>query len=239
MLVFRVENQVSAYWGVPLADPPMVMRMDLEDEYAEPWDAWLDRFSLACVEMVLSESLFGDDELGGHRALTERDVALLEQRYTRLPMPEYPVSQTVPGIRRFADPDGVLREDSRQLLWVRGRTHRIGRAGPAVLISWPADSCFQARLRLGLIVLFEHSSNCDRSSCCRLSQTDELGDNCADQSAGGCGEPSRHPERPLQSADPGLVISILDQRLVDLDLDPSDAFPHLGWGRSRHHISGR
>ncbi|WET76226.1 SMI1/KNR4 family protein [Amycolatopsis sp. QT-25] len=127
VLVFRVENQGAASWGVPLADldaadPPVVMRPDLEDKQAESWDAWLDRFSLACVEVVLSESLFSDDELGGHRELTEQDVALLEQLYARLPMPEYPASQTGPGIRWFAGPDLVLREDGRQVLWVRGRT---------------------------------------------------------------------------------------------------------------------
>lgn len=127
VLVFRVENQACASWGVPLADvdaadPPVVMRLDLEDKQAESWDAWLDRFSLACVEMVLSESLFSDDELAGHRELTEQDVALVEQLYARLPMPEYPVSRTVPGIRWFAGPDLVLREDGRQVLWVRGRT---------------------------------------------------------------------------------------------------------------------
>jgi len=60
VLVYRVENQSVAVWGVPLAataqaDPPVVMARNFEDI---GWEPYLERFSLACVEIVLSESLF-------------------------------------------------------------------------------------------------------------------------------------------------------------------------------------
>jgi hypothetical protein len=41
-----------------VVDPPVVMRLDMADKQAESWTVWLDRFSMACVEMVLSEYLF-------------------------------------------------------------------------------------------------------------------------------------------------------------------------------------
>ncbi len=68
MLVFREENQWVAHWGVPLEaldqdDPPVTMWMSLADPAADPKTAWLDRFSVACVEMVLSESLFEPEDL--------------------------------------------------------------------------------------------------------------------------------------------------------------------------------
>ncbi|GLZ32768.1 hypothetical protein Lesp02_49560 [Lentzea sp. NBRC 105346] len=124
VLVYRVENQGAAYWGVRLtdldqADPPVVMRLDLVEKDAESWEPWLDRFSLACAEIVLSESLFADGPVN-NAALA--DATALEQLFERLPVPEYPASRSGPGTRWFAGPDVVLREDQRQRLWVRART---------------------------------------------------------------------------------------------------------------------
>lgn len=135
-LIFREENQEVTYWGVPLADlgaddPRVVMWLDPAYGSAVTWDAWLDRFSLACLEMVLSEFLFIQDELCGYTDLSEKDVGLLEQRYTRLAIPEYPLCQAPPGTRWFAGPDVVLRDDGphtalfdedRRRLWARART---------------------------------------------------------------------------------------------------------------------
>ncbi|MFD8074513.1 hypothetical protein ACFV3E_17940 [Streptomyces sp. NPDC059718] len=54
VLVFRVENQDCASWGIPLDrveqdDPPVVV------ESHEGWVPFLDRMSVAWVELVLSE----------------------------------------------------------------------------------------------------------------------------------------------------------------------------------------
>ncbi len=61
-LVYRIEAQGCASWGVQvpdlgLADPPVVFC----EGYAEgrPWQAFLGSFSLAAVELVLGEALFG------------------------------------------------------------------------------------------------------------------------------------------------------------------------------------
>jgi hypothetical protein len=126
-LVFRVENQAAAFWGIPIADlsrpdPPVVLRADLADKSAERWDGWLDRFSQACVEIVLSESLFSSEDLGDNRELGDGEAALLEQRLTRLPIPDYPTSQTeVPAVRWYADPEVIVRDDQRTWIWVRAR----------------------------------------------------------------------------------------------------------------------
>ncbi len=122
LLVFREENQGAARWGVETsgADPRVMIRADLADDEAERWELWLDRFSLACVEMVLSESLHADEDLVDYRETDEDDLEVLE-RYVRLPIPEYPAGE-VPGTRWFAGPDVILREDQRAWLTVRART---------------------------------------------------------------------------------------------------------------------
>lgn len=127
-LVFRVENQTVARWGVLTADldrpdPPVWIRLDMADKRIEKWEAWLGSFSLACVEIVLSESLFSSEVFADNRPLEEGEAALLEQRYVRLALPDYPISQvSVPAVRWFAGPDVVLREDQREWLWARART---------------------------------------------------------------------------------------------------------------------
>ncbi|MFB9834604.1 hypothetical protein [Actinoallomurus acaciae] len=142
VLVFRVENQAVVHWGVPVseleeADPSVVVRASLADPSAERWEPWLDRFSLACVEIVLSESLFVSEELGDNRELEAGEADLLERRYTRLPLPDYPTSQTAtPAIRWFAGPDVIIRDDQRTWMWVRART---GEALTAVRAELPGD----------------------------------------------------------------------------------------------------
>ena len=127
-LIFRTENQGAASWGVPLdqlheADPPVAIRMHMADWHDESWDAWLPRFSLACVEIVLSESLHSSTALRGFKRQTADDTRLLEERFAPLPLPEYPTSQTaVPPIRWYAGPDVLLRDDQRVHLWARART---------------------------------------------------------------------------------------------------------------------
>jgi hypothetical protein len=123
VLVFRAENQGAAHWGVALTgepDPPVLMRPDLADKDAEAWEPWMERFSMAAVEIVLSESLV-DEELADSRDPEDGDSEALEARYTRLGVPDHPIGQ-VPPIRWFAGADVILRDDAGGWLSVRGRT---------------------------------------------------------------------------------------------------------------------
>lgn len=136
VLVFRRENQGCTRWGVRLAaldrpDPPVVFRLD------DAWVPFLDRFSLACVEMVLSESLFADPvELGDNRDLDEPAVALLEEYFVRLSLPGYPMWTGGGPVRWYAGADAILRADAGTWLWVRART---GTALDAVRAVLPGD----------------------------------------------------------------------------------------------------
>lgn len=129
-LVFRVENQGCAQWGIPvhglhLPDPPVLLRLDGLASRPEPWRPFLERFSLACVEMVLSESVLGPDSDGlDNRECDEAAVRILETRYARLPMPDYPMWAVPEGppIRWYGGPDVLIRDDARTWLWVRART---------------------------------------------------------------------------------------------------------------------
>jgi hypothetical protein len=84
VLIYRVENQSVALWGVPLAamaqpDPPVLVAPNFEDV---SWEPFLDRFSVACVEMVLSESLHSAPlGLSDNRELDPAGHALVEQRF--------------------------------------------------------------------------------------------------------------------------------------------------------------
>jgi hypothetical protein len=68
------------------------------------WQPFLDRVSIAGVEMVLSEWMLSDTNLADNRELDDEAVAALEVRYARLPMPEYPL---------WAEPDGRSRCSKR------------------------------------------------------------------------------------------------------------------------------
>ncbi|MFF3669792.1 SMI1/KNR4 family protein [Microtetraspora malaysiensis] len=124
-LVYRLENQHVVEWGIPLAeldrdDPPTVFRWDMLDKEAERWAPWIDRLSAAFVEIVMSESLFADEDLSGNRGLDPETVAALETRYALAPFPGYPADD--PATRWFFGPDALLRDDGRSWLWVRART---------------------------------------------------------------------------------------------------------------------
>ncbi|WP_337662266.1 MULTISPECIES: hypothetical protein [Actinoalloteichus] len=124
LLVFREENQDTARWGVAVdqlaaADPPVL----LQHELSAGNEDFLPSVSLAAVELVLSESLFGPAGVVDNRYLDADDIELVERYCRRLPMPEYPV-WAVPGsaVRWFTAPDLVVRDDGRSWLWVRART---------------------------------------------------------------------------------------------------------------------
>lgn len=125
VLVFRVENQNVAQWGVPLSavgepDPPVVFRLDsLLAERA--WQPFLSRTSLACVEMVLSEWLLSSEVLADNRELDDDATAVLETRFSRLPLPDYPLWAEPTGrpVRWFGGAEAILRDDAGTWIWVR------------------------------------------------------------------------------------------------------------------------
>jgi hypothetical protein len=130
VLVYRIENQNCAQWGIPIADlhqpdPPTVFH---QYGFAEAeWRPWLDRVSLAVLEMVLSEALLGADwgtVYYGNRPLDAAAVGLLERHFTRLAVPDYPLwaEPDGPPVRWFAGPDVLLRDDGDVWLWVLTRT---------------------------------------------------------------------------------------------------------------------
>ncbi|MFE4868238.1 SMI1/KNR4 family protein [Streptomyces sp. NPDC056682] len=127
-LVFRHENQGAASWGIRLADldqddPAVVIRADLADKSAEKWESWLDRLSLTCLEIVLSESLHAPEGLCDFLSDLDQDgIDVLEQGCTRLPFPTCPVGEEEPGVRWFLGTDVLLRNDDDEVLLVRART---------------------------------------------------------------------------------------------------------------------
>lgn len=132
MLVFRVENQHCARWGVPLSDmevaDPRVVFQDLTRTSPGPWRPFLDHFSPATVEMALSQALlFGEpeDDVNDNRELDEETLRVVETRYERLPLPDHPLWADPDGhpVRYFTGPGVLLRDDTRQWLWVRARSN--------------------------------------------------------------------------------------------------------------------
>ena len=91
-----------------------------------PWRRFLGSFSLAAVEMVLSEAIIaGAEGCHDNRALDDADIVRLEEKYERLPLPDYPgwwQPEVQAGVRWFGGPDVLLREDSRTWLWVLARS---------------------------------------------------------------------------------------------------------------------
>jgi hypothetical protein len=129
VLIFRQENQACARWGVRLdqpghPDPPVVWQGGAADGWTG-WAPYLGRFSLACLEIILSESLFPGRGLDDNRELDDAAVASLEQNFTRLAIPDYPMWTQWPSgppVRWFGGPDVVLREDAATWVWGRART---------------------------------------------------------------------------------------------------------------------
>jgi hypothetical protein len=93
------------------------------DRDEDPLHPYLDRLSLAIVEMLLSEALFSghDGSFGDNRELDDDALRLLESRFVRLSIPDCPM-WTDPGSgvawRWFGGPGVVLREDAATWVWV-------------------------------------------------------------------------------------------------------------------------
>lgn len=123
VLVFRWECQRVAEWGIPLStadepDPPVVFRLDSARPAERSWQPFLDRVSLACVEMVLSEWMFSGEMFADNREIDDEAIAVLEERFRRLPMPDYPLWAGGGPMRWFDGLGAILREDARTWLWV-------------------------------------------------------------------------------------------------------------------------
>ncbi|MGI5175487.1 hypothetical protein ACQEVZ_04035 [Dactylosporangium sp. CA-152071] len=128
VLVFRRENQSCAHWGIRRddlrwADPPVVYQTGPTDR---AWLPFLDRVSLAAVEMVLSESLFGTKHILSAGDLTADVLAGVLTRLRPLPFPEYPMwaGETVSPVRWYAAPGLLVRIDGpapRAWLWAAGQ----------------------------------------------------------------------------------------------------------------------
>ena len=124
VLVFRLENQNNARWGIRLKestqDDPPVLFENLAGR-GGGWRPWLPTTSLAIVEIILSETMFGRGvEVTDNAPLDADSAALVERSYRHMDFPEYP-AWTDPdglGVRWFYGSKAVLREDSREWLWV-------------------------------------------------------------------------------------------------------------------------
>jgi hypothetical protein len=126
VLIFRVENQWVAEWGVPLPvvaepDPPVVFRLDSTDRAERAWRPFLERVSTACIEMVLSEWTLTGGELTDCRELDRAAIAALDEQFRRLPMPDHASWAQPDGapVRWFEGFGAVLRVEAGEWLWVR------------------------------------------------------------------------------------------------------------------------
>ncbi|WOX26315.1 SMI1/KNR4 family protein [Streptomyces solicathayae] len=126
VLCFRSENQGCAFWGVRLsdlgeADPPVVVQA------RGGWQPFMDKVSLACVELILSETLFGDGPLYNACELPAEVVSEIPQLFHRVALPDYPMwtGDDESPVRWFSAPGLLLRQDglmAESWLHVRGRT---------------------------------------------------------------------------------------------------------------------
>ncbi len=125
-LEFRVECQAVAFWGIPLtaiddADPPVVCSYRSEPR---EWQPYLDRLSLAMIEMLLSEWIVAGGslkpELAASRQLDDQAVQALEANFTRLPLPDYPMWTDLQGMptRWYFGMGAVLCAQGDTWLWV-------------------------------------------------------------------------------------------------------------------------
>ncbi|WP_245873793.1 hypothetical protein [Streptomyces phaeoluteigriseus] len=115
MLVYQVENQGCAYWGVLLKDleqddPPTVTRLDGLGARWEPWEA---RLSVACIAMVMSEFVLLDEGPTDYVELEEGTD--LGRAFRRLP-------DVGRETRWFTGPDVLMREIAGEFVNVRART---------------------------------------------------------------------------------------------------------------------
>jgi hypothetical protein len=147
VLVYRSENQAVARWGVEIAmieqtDPPVVYQ-SFAVAATLPWQPFLARLSLACLEMVLSEWMISSGDGSGvfddNRELDYATLTALEHQFSRLLLPDYPMwaEPSGPPTRWFYGLKAVLRDDARSWLWVQATSpDAIGQVRRALPGDW-------------------------------------------------------------------------------------------------------
>ncbi|MYV99717.1 SMI1/KNR4 family protein [Streptomyces sp. SID3343] len=128
VLVFREENQGVCWWGVrlddPSPDPAVIVRFDGAPPEGGEWFGWLPAFSVAAVEMVMSETVLFDDDLVDACDTSEvADEALevLRAHVPSLAFPRYPDDDEDGGSLWFVSEDLLVRWDPG-MATVRART---------------------------------------------------------------------------------------------------------------------
>ena len=98
-----------------------MFRRDSPRPAERAWQPFLDRVSLAGVAMVLSEWVLAVADFTGNRELDDETIELLETRFRRLPLPDYPlwVVPDGPPVRWYEGHGAILRADSGTWVWVR------------------------------------------------------------------------------------------------------------------------
>ncbi|KAA8641953.1 hypothetical protein EYZ11_010229 [Aspergillus tanneri] len=125
-LIFRHENQGGALWGILVSDlqhpdPPVYYCPIIVNNVVGDWELWLGRFSLACVDLILFESLNDSSMPIEYHSGDDNDLKLIEQLYTELPSPEGLDSYTPFNVRWFTGTDVLLYYTGFDL-HVRART---------------------------------------------------------------------------------------------------------------------
>lgn len=111
-------------WGVALNDPaddPQVL-IDTGDG----WQPYLDRFSLACVDLALT-MVINDHPHANASELPADLLPSVAEKFARIPLPDLPmwVDLEESPVRWFSGPGQLLRThggDDGAWLWIAGRT---------------------------------------------------------------------------------------------------------------------
>ncbi|MEV6212762.1 hypothetical protein [Kitasatospora sp. NPDC051914] len=110
VLVWQTEKLFSYAFGIPLdrlseADPPVVI-----DGEGGEWGAYADRFSLACIELLMSQNTLCGDRGGWRRERLPGDAEHLERHLTAVPS-LYGPEDSDDRQRWFADRDVLVCDD--------------------------------------------------------------------------------------------------------------------------------
>ncbi|MEU6789119.1 hypothetical protein ABZ912_58905 [Nonomuraea angiospora] len=139
VLIFRAENQGCGDFGFDWdhgdGDPMAMFRPDVADPDLYKWTAWHPRLSLACIEMLLSESWHGSPpQLKVHQSTSPDNIARIIDAYAKIPELDSPLS---PQTTWFASDDLYV-----QVAITDPMEHEDPWSGPA-----PALAHIRARLR--------------------------------------------------------------------------------------------
>lgn len=116
VIVFRVENQGCAEWGVAASDPadPQDPPVFVRRPGGRSWEPFATKMSLACAEMVLSEVLLSSRFMAMCDLSGRTVAAVAESVYPRVALPEFRLwTDAALTSRWFAAPGKLLRMDGR------------------------------------------------------------------------------------------------------------------------------